>query len=217
MALSIIANDDKKVTCPICWEETTVGQLKALYEAAVDLTPVKVFSILTGTNFTELMQSNREDLDAAIYQYTSFFYNQKQTFREKEVPAAIKLRGRLIMIPKKIASLSIAQNFYMRQVLSKAPCLEAEIAMAVAVFLQPMISEDGKFDVDQVKQLEAEILTMNVYDIFPTGFFLLKRLNDSGSIGIRFWLARTLQKIKRWLRSQKRPASRDLTRSTNYQ
>ena len=104
----------------------------------------------------------------------------------------------MILIPTKLESMTVGQNFQIRSAMAKANNLESLISLACAVYLQPIVDQ-SKFDFNRAKELESEILEMNIYDIFPIGFFLLKRLNSSGRNGILSWLLKRLNNLKKML------------------
>lgn len=204
--LVLEVNGEKK-KCPVCWEEVTVSLYQRLKtEAHEGDHAVKVFSILTGTDFNKVWEAEAEDLEAAIYQCTAFVFNSPEEFRTTPVPKTFTLGGKSVLVPGKVGRLTVGQNFVLRGELSKAAGegrpLESLLAIALAVYLQPLV-DLAPFDVDRTRELEQEVLEMNVYDVFPVAFFLLSRLQSSGNYGIVFWLRplillwRTLQRKPR--------------------
>lgn len=190
--IAIEANG-QKLQIPICWEAVTVDQFQKLYTSG-ELDNLKAFSILSGLNVDKLQEETREDLDAAVYQCTAFIFTTEQTFRNIPVPSSIRIAGRLVVLPKKVSALTIGQNFHVRQAMVRATTQEELIAFTTAVFLQPIV--DGtKFDIDMAKELEAEILQMNIFDVFPIGFFYLSKLNSYGRSGLLSWLPTIQRKI----------------------
>lgn len=160
--------------------------------------PVKVFSILTGMSYTAIEESKSEEIEVGLYQATAFVFNQPQTFRDEPLPKSIKLSGKTILIPTKLESMTVGQNFQIRAEMVRAKNLESLISLACAIYLQPIVDQ-SKFDFNRAKELEAEILELNIYDIFPIGFFLLKRLNNSGQGGLLYSLQKRLNNLKMML------------------
>ena len=186
--------NDKQLECPVCWQAVTVDMFQNIYRQGGTLDPVRVFSILTGTSFDRLLDETREDLDAAVYQCTAFIYNQDQSFRKIECPKGINIGGKFVMIPRQLGRLTIGQNFHIRQELAQHPNLESAISIACAVYLQPLI-DGAKFDINRAKEIEKEILTMNIFEVFPVGFFYLSKLNNYGRSGLLSYLLRILSTI----------------------
>jgi hypothetical protein len=208
--------NDKKLKAPICWEECTLEVFQRIFRECDDGDNlVKIFSAITGTKFKDIWADANEELDAAIYQVTAFVVNQKQDFRTKKLPTKIRISGKTVVIPKKLEALTIGQNFHVRGAISKEKKLEPCISIAIAVYLQPLIDE-APFDYDRALLLEKEILQMNIYDVFPIGFFLLKRLTNSGNSGVSFLLKKTLAKTKAMLSSLRRPALVSSNRLATY-
>lgn len=192
MPLVLRINDEKK-TVPVCWEdkEATVRIYQRLVtEVKPDDNPVKVFSILTGTDYATIWESNREDLDAAIYQATAFVFNQPQEFKSKPKAKTFRLGSATCLVPDKVSSLTIGQNFFMRTQIAAAVRedrpLESLLSIALAVYLQPIV-DAGPFSADRARRLEEDILEMNIYDVYPIAFFLLRRLTSSGPFGMPSW------------------------------
>lgn len=204
--LSLQVND-KPVKCPVCWEESTVRVYQnVINELAEGDNNIKVFSVLTRTNYTSLWDETSEILEAEIYRATAFVFNQPHDFRDKPMPKSIKLRGKIIPIPSQIQKMTVGQNFHIRSAMAPGKPLEGLISLACAVYLQPLV-DGSKFDWTSAKQLEEEILEMNIYEVFPIGFFLLSKLNNSGASGLLAWLQRKLSRVNSILSSLKLPAS----------
>jgi hypothetical protein len=209
--LVFVVNENLKVECPSCWENTKLKHFQGVARDCVTGdSNIKVFCALTGAAYNAVEESNSEDLDAGLYQAVAFVTNQPQTFRDVAAPNYIKLRGKNILIPREIQRLTVGQNFQMRVEMSKAKNLESIISIAAAIYLQPLVDE-SKFNFERAKELEAEILEMNIFEIFPIGFFLLNRLNSSGKSGIPSLLRNLLARIKRMLPTRLSRASISLS------
>lgn len=182
----------KRTECPVSWEECKVRTYQRLKtEAKEGDHAVKIFSILTGTEFSKVWEAQAEDIEAGIYQATAFVFNQPETFREEPKPQYFRLGNETVLVPQKIGSLTVGQNFRMRQELAAAAKegkpLESLLSIATAIYLQPLVDR-APFDMDRARELEKEILEMNIYDVFPIGFFLLNRLMPRFSVGTLFSL-----------------------------
>lgn len=192
-------NGERKES-PVGWEEATVGMYQRLMgEIKEGDNAIKIFSILTGTEFTALWEQDSEELELAIYQATAFVFNSPQEFKQAPRPKTFFLGGKSVLIPEKLSRLTIGQNFLMRQAIAKAAKegkpLETLLSLALAIYLQPIV-DAGKFDFDRAKELEVDILAMNIFDVYPTAFFLLMRLQNSGKSGVSFLLKQHLRKVR---------------------
>lgn len=215
--LDFIANETIHIEAPVCWAESTVKIFQDLMRAQIkidseeEIDKIKVFNVITGTDYSAIAESNSEDLDTAIYQATAFFFNEPQTFRDEKLPTAIKLHGKVVKIPRHLESLTIAQNNHIRSAMTKAPNLECLVSLATAIYLQPLIN-GPEFNYKRAMELEKEILEMNIYEIFPIGFFLLSKLNNSGASGLLSWLRQKLRNLTPIRRTLKLPVSKDSKR-----
>lgn len=208
--LHLIINEEKK-QCPICWQEVDVRTFQAIMrDFAEGDNQVKLLSILTDTTYGRIYEAESEDLDAAVYQATAFVFNEPQTFRKVTMPATFTVGGKSVTIPTKLNRLTIGQNFTIRAAMAKAANLESLISLATAVYLQPLVDE-SKFDLDRAKELEVAILKMNVFEVFPIGFFLLSKLNNSGASGLLDWLLKKIRRMRSGITSQRRLALASLS------
>lgn len=195
--------NDKPVVVPSCWEEMTCHVYQRLMgETKEGDNAVQVFSALTGTPFAKVWESDKEDLDAAIYQAASFVFNTPQTFKTEHRAKTFRLGGKTVAVPEKISRLTVGQNFQLRQELVKArkegKPLETLLSVALAVYLQPLV-DVNQYNLDRARELEAEILKMNIFEVYPTAFFLLSRLQNSGDSGMQL-LLRAWTRLTQWWR-----------------
>jgi hypothetical protein len=203
----VLKVNDVKVNCPVCWEEVTVLQYQRIVtELKTGDTAVKIFSILTNTEYSKIWEAEAEDLEAAIYQATAFVFNTPPEFKDKPRPKTLRIAGAVVVIPEKVHKLTVGQNFQMRQEIHKAMResrpVESLLSVALAIYLQPIAHAPAKFDMDQARELEAIILDMNIFDVYPAAFFLLNQLLDFGTSGIRNWLGPL---TRFWTRLQRLP------------
>lgn len=198
--LKLIVNDNQPVSCPICWEETDT----LAYQSIMALPPEKkksmvhVFSALTGLSYEGIMGSSQE-VETVMYQSVSFVYNQPQSFKTAPRAKMFRFSRGAVMVPDKVSKTTVAQNLAMRQKLRDTSCVEECISFALAVYLQPIL-DAGPFDQSRAEELEKEVLAMNIFDTYPIGFFLLRRLMNSGPSGLRYSLRVQAAKLKRRLR-----------------
>lgn len=122
-------------------------------------------------------------------------------YRELKVPDSIVIEpgARVIVLPKKITSLSIGQNMMVRRKLEEVELIDQAVAYALAVFIEPLIS--GKpFNSDNVDQIEQLLLDMPANAVYPAGFFVCGHVVKRGTT--------LLQRIARTLHSFPRPTNR---------
>lgn len=197
--------NDKQVECPVSWAEAKTKIFVNFYSHCMEGDDmVKVFSTITGTNYNSVWDSTSEDLMAGLYQAVAFIFNEPQDFRKAPIPKSIKLAGKTVLIPQELHKLTVGQNFHMRGLIATAKNMESLVSIAVAIYLQPLVDE-SKFDFDRAKEIEKQVLEMNIYDVFPIGFFLLSKLTNYGANGLLSWLRNKLTQLKRthsWLTKQ---------------
>lgn len=176
ITLSELAN-----ICPRCYEDLSLEQYQNLFSWDLDKEVherdyFKLLCILSGQSFKE--QNPTPEKEAAIYELTRWVNEQPFPY-SKSVPKSVVIDSRTILIPTDLAGLSIGQNILLRQLLEKSQFIEDNLSMAVAIYLQPLFDSD-KFDYDKAKELEKIIRKMPAQTIYPIGFFLLRRVMQSG-------------------------------------
>jgi len=210
---------ERTIKCPVAWLEMTLAVFQRLYQERNEGDdPIRIFSILTGTKYEQLWNEQSEILEAEIYRAVAFIKNAPQTFRVKPgKDEVIRISGKKVHYPTRLDKLTIGQNFMIRSRLEKAEKeglpLETLVSYAAAVYLQPLVDE-APFNVDRANEIEQELLTRNIYDVFPIGFFWLSKLNNSGAGGLLYWLQKKRQTARRKMRSLRWPRLRSSARST---
>lgn len=135
----------------------------------------------------------------------------------KELPKVLEYKGRLIDIPEHPSELSIGQNIHLRRdYIDKSKTLMENIAIAVAIYLQPKI-DNSLFKIARAQEIAKDLEEMPVHVIYPIGFFLLNR-------ALRFGMRpeKPLQQVKTNLRKRLEKMwlgwlkFKDLTRLTTY-
>lgn len=197
--------------CAGCKEELTIGQYqRILKEWDIDQPDLlkrdyfKLFNILTNADFKILNPSVENE--QAIWDCVSWVVTEPFQY-SKELPTVLQIGDKILSLPKKIGALSIGQNILMKQIIDNCRYLEESISTACAVYLYPEHS-GKKFDLGKARELEQTILSMPAQLIYPVGFFLLSRADQSGSKQQKIWhrmkssLNSSLNKVlPKWLRS----------------
>lgn len=196
--------------CPSSWMEITTGQyIRVIKEwdrdkDIADRDYFKLFNILTDGKFTS--HQNTAENDVTILSCVGWVITEEFSF-DKKLPTVLDIGGKVVDIPKHPGELSIGQNIHLRRdYMDRSELLEENIAIAAAIFLQPLI--DGtKFNLFRAQQICKEIEKMPAYLIYPIGFFLLRRAQTFGMTSGRTWsqtrtnlkqmLKRTLQYLRR--------------------
>lgn len=204
----------KKHKAPICKEELTTNQYQLLITEWDGESISQLFSILTGTEHKEIKKTKDYKVENSVYAVCDFVYQPSFKFDDIELPKVIKIKEKVLMIPKRLDALSLEQAIHLRQRMEKvregANNLGECISYACAVYLQP-IYDGGEFDKEKALELEKVILEMSIVDTYPVGFFFLKKLNQSGQPLTRIW-----SQIKDlWMRCRKELQNR--LKSEGYQ
>lgn len=196
--------------CPASWMEITTGQyIRVIKEwdrdkDIADRDYFKLFNILTNGKFTGF--ENTTENDVTILSCVGWVITEEFQF-DKRLPKVLDIAGKIIDIPRDPTELSIGQNIHLRRdFIDKSELLEENIAIATAIFLQPLI--DGKkFHVERAKELAKEIEKMPAYLIYPIGFFLLQRALNFGRNSGSLW-SRTKTNLAQMLKRTSRPSLR---------
>lgn len=171
---------------------------------------VKLFGILTGTEYKAVSESKDEVLEAAIWQVTSFVYYEPMDFDALLRPKTLTVNGRTVEIPDRMGRMSIGQNIHVRQAIMSGVNPAALVSLATAVYLQPLLDAavvNGKevpaeFNYERAQEIEKHILEMPVTEIYPIGFFFSRQLTPSGSTqwnSLRLKILRKVQNVRRSL------------------
>lgn len=98
----------------------------------------------------------------------------------KKLPKVLEYKGKLIPIPDEPRDLSIGQNIHLRRdFIDKSKVIEENIAIAVAIYLQPTI-DNSLFNINRAKEIAVDLEDMPIHLIYPIGFFLLRRALQFG-------------------------------------
>lgn len=182
----ILKVNDKKYRIPVCWEDCTTDIFQRLY--TLDLLKVnrlEVFAVMCDMKTVDIENSTDELVNEAVFKFTDFIYYQEQNFRDIAVNSEIQLLGKTIKVPGKLESLTVGQNMQVRSLMTNTKCLEANVSLAAAIYLQPLV-DNMPFDMERVRIINNELRTKNIYEVFPIGFFFLKKQNLYGLSGLNY-------------------------------
>ena len=190
----------KRFKCPSCMEEMTVKQYVRIITEwnegdPADRDYLKLLNILTDGAYPSYDHTIENDI--TLFDLVGWVITQPFEFK-KERPKVLYLRDKLIDIPEP-GELSIGQNIHLRRdYMDKSRTLEENIAIATAIYLQPII-ENRKFHVKRAEELAKEIEQLPIHLIYPIGFFLLKRAQNFGTTSAKTW-SRTKISLRQILR-----------------
>lgn len=181
--MTTIKANGVKYHCPSSWKEVTVEQYIRIMKEwdpdkdIADRDYFKLLQILVGKNFAGLERT--VDNELALVDMVGWVITEPFKF-DTALPKALSFMGRNIYIPKDPSELPIGQNIHLRRYIEKSELIEENIAIATAIYLQPII--DGKsFHVERAQELAEEFNKMPVWLIYPIGFFLLNRASNFGT------------------------------------
>lgn len=189
----IVQLNGRPYQCATCREELTTDQYqRILKEWGIDQPDLmkrdwlKLFNILSNAHFTAVNMSL--EVEQAIWECVAWVLAWDLRF-PTELPKVFEIGDRILSVPKKVGACSFGQNVILKQVIDRSKYIEENIAMATAVYLTPEFfgELDGEkklrpaeFSAEKARELEQEILKMPAHIIYPVGFFLLSRANQSG-------------------------------------
>lgn len=224
--------------CATCKEELTTDQYqRILKEWGIDQPDLmkrdwlKLFNILSNSHFTSVNMSL--EVEQAIWECVAWVLAWDLRF-PAELPKVFEIGDRILSVPKKVGACSFGQNVILKQVIDRSKYIEENIAMATAVYLTPeyfgTVTKDvtilyptkvtrpvelSEFSAEKARELEQEILKMPAHIVYPVGFFLLSRANQSGmpstrpssptQRSLKQSLKRMLPRLLRWRNSQSMP------------
>lgn len=203
----VVKLNDIKYECPVCWEEVKVKHHQRMiseWDASkqiADRDYFKLFTILTDSDFKQFHSTAVNEV--TIWNAIRWVIEQPFKF-SNEMPKALQICGKSIVLPTKVGDLSIGQNIHLRQAIDQSQALfddkgniveYSNYSLAVAIYLQPLI--DGKkFDYERALEVEKDILEMPAYKIRPIGFFIAANVLKYGRMPVRNWLKTLANHIK---------------------
>ena len=200
----------EKYSCPSCWDEMKVRHYIRIIKEWEDGTDIadrdyfKLANILMDGKFTSF--ENTADNQVTLINLVGWVITEPFDF-SKDLPKVLRFKDKNISIPEDPRDLSIGQNIHLRRdYIEKSNKLEENIAIATAIYLQPII-DDSLFKMNRAEAIAKEIEDLPITLIYPIGFFLLNRAMKFGMppektlLPIKTNLKKTLKKMLRgWLK-----------------
>jgi len=209
----VVKINGEKKEVPCCYAELTTKQYQRIVSEWDFEKPIEdrdffaLFNIITDNQFTHF--ENTPENEVTVWNVVRWIVEEPFQF-SKELPKVLVINGKIIDIPKDIRALSIGQNIMLKQTLSKSKVMEANLAEAVAIYIQPLY--DGKkFNGERAKELIKEIEQLPAHIVYPIGFFLFKNVLKHGNGQMNF-----LKRIKTNLMARLSRALLNSHRLTGY-
>lgn len=194
----------EKWSCPTCYDELKVKHYIRIIREWEDGTDVadrdyfKLLNILADDRYTGMAENS--ETQATLINLVGWVISEPFDF-DKALPKVLPFNGKLIDIPEDPRELSIGQNIHLRRdYIDKTTKLEENIAIATAIYLQPII-DNSLFNIKRAEKIAKEIEEMPISLIYPIGFFLLERAMRFGERQGPTWppvktnLKKTLKKM----------------------
>lgn len=166
------------IEAPDCWEDVTVGHfIKPEFLAR---NSVGLLSALTGIPEKTLLNT-KEDLTEPMNDMIKFYAEDPKGYRggtEK-----FKFRGKELSIPKDIELERLGQKILFGIAMAKHQFVYQAIPEAVAIYIIPLLTEDGDFDDGMIDEVAEEVKSLRIMDVYPVADFFLssfKALAKSG-------------------------------------
>jgi hypothetical protein len=200
--MTAVKLNGKQYHIPSCWEEVTTGQyiqIISKWDPEKDIADrdyFKLLRILTDGSFSGM--DNTVENQVTLTSLLGWVVVQPFEFT-KELPAVLQIGGKNIPIPEHPRDLSIGQNIHLRRdYIDKSKYLEENIAIATAIYLQPVI-DNSLFKMSRAQKIAKEIEQMPINLIYPIGFFLLNNALKFGQKPEKTW-PRIQSNLKKTLR-----------------
>lgn len=198
---SIVING-KRFSVASCWAEVTAGQYVRIirdWEPEKDIADRDYFillNILTDGRFAGM--DNTIENQVTLTSILGWVITEPFEF-SKELPRVLEISGKIYDIPEDPRELSIGQNIHLRRdFIDKSTYLEENIAIATAIYMQPII-DNTLFKLKRAEKIATELEAMPASLIYPIGFFLLKRAQTFGLKPEKTWPA-ILTSLRKMLR-----------------
>lgn len=212
----ILTINDKKHETVNCYEGLATHRFQRLHKEwgfdkpVAERDPFQLFCILNDLPFKKVEPT--EENEAAVWSAIKWYFDTQFDLTTEEVPKVIQIDDKMIDLPENPALLSSGQNIALRQAIDGTTYLNENIAIALAIYLQPIYDntnrEPGKkkvrFEMKRARELEKKIEQLPITVTGPAGFFLLVNALPSGKNSARTWpqiLFNLRRKLKNRLRS----------------
>lgn len=152
------------------------------------LTPeslIKLFSIVTKRDFKDYVSSTDNRLESLLLNSVRFILENQVDMNKLVRRDTFEISGVTVPLPTELKKLTLGQNLYIRRCLYNKD-IRAGIALACAVYLQPLLDNDH-FKDERVEYWADRIRQMPIVETYPVGFFILRRLNSSGNGLTKLW------------------------------
>jgi hypothetical protein len=182
------------VKVPSSWNEVTVEQFQNWMREWDKQDYLQAFGLITNTKVDAIAESKSSRLEASIYQTIAFMFDPNWNWNDLKLGKELRLQPMwmdaedrncwmpiTVKIPRRVGRFTIGQSIQARKSLEGVKDLREGMSIVTAIYLQPLI-DNGKFDMLRVIEIERIILKMKITDIYPIGFFLLRRLTSSGNL-----------------------------------
>jgi hypothetical protein len=170
----------RTISGPTSWPEVNT---KLFQELIKNPDPVKRLSLLYDLDYDELMNEPEHHLLAPLMQASAFLDYE---LLDKDLPESgkIKIGAQYYDIPglpskddpdkkPKLGAYTLGQAIQCRSHLEKCKTYEEGISLAVAIYMQPIVTK-SEFTMEKVKSIEEMILVSPITEVLGTGFFLLQ-------------------------------------------
>ena len=183
--VTLASGKKEEIVFPLTYYETPTGVYERVHaEWSGEMTPeslLKLFSIITGKDYTEYRDSTDLRIEAMMLEAVGFVVNNPVDLQAIPKPKFFKIDGRVLELPEyevKYKKFTLGQLLLIRRV-GMMKDIRAGISLAVAVYIQPLL--DGKFDDERVDYYKELVKQLPITDTFPIGFFILRRANNLGN------------------------------------
>ena len=181
----------EKYQAPGSWKEVTLKQyvrIKRDWEPDKDIADRDYFKLLKIliNHPGDIKLEKTIESDLTLMSILGWVITEEERF-SRELPKALKIGRHVHMVPQNPSDLSIGQNIHLRRAIEKAKIMEEVVAIAVAIYMQPIIDGGKKFDHARALEIAAELEDMPAWVVYPVGFFLLRRVARFGMRPVPRW------------------------------
>ena len=162
-----------KITSKTSWSELTFAELLEVEKAKKNLDPITLFSILTGTDYELLANSEDSKLEEALVDATDFIFNEPD-WEGLKCPPKLYFNGEAYPIPEDLNKLKFGQRLLLSQLANEKGTLES-FHQAVAIIMLPQIFGDyTKETEERLEEVKEWVLAADAIETFAAGqFFFL--------------------------------------------
>jgi len=177
-------NGTLHIECKSSWDELTLSEFIQLETVGISaLSPLKIFSILTGLEVDILANASGKEVLNNLTGVTSFI-NSAPKFEDLPPPKTIMIGDKAYKTPLDFEKTMLGQKILLQQIIANnKQDIIKELPNVLAIYLQPVI--DGKFKDERLPEVRETLMDSPAIPAYALAQFFFLHSSDLANIGLR--------------------------------